>query len=144
MSMTSQPPHSDFGKSAKSVPEAEQGTEFRAKPSSISTRWAALGDAGNAVAAMAGMMPTPTNSQIRNFPAVIRDAGGWRLEMAENGIQDLAAFMEPGLAALLAVNARGQDASAPALALWHEFHAARAALLALPPETGTMGPRRSA
>ncbi|WP_114521260.1 hypothetical protein [Altererythrobacter sp. ZODW24] len=142
--MTSQPPQSSFGKSAKSAPEAEQGTEFRAKPSSMSTRWAALNDAGNAVATMAGLIPEATTSQIRNFPAVIRDAGGWRLEMAESGIQDLAAFMEPGLAALLAVNARGQDASAPALALWHEFHAARAALLTLPPETGKMGPRRSA
>ncbi len=142
--MTSQPPHSSFGKSAKSASETEEGTEFNRGPGSMSTRWAALNDASNAVAVMAGLLPEATTSQIRNFPAVIRDVGGWRLEMAENGIQDLAAFMEPGLAALLAVNARGQDASTAALALWHEFHAARAALLTLPPETGTMGPRRSA
>ncbi len=134
--MTSQSPHSGFGESAKLVPKAEQGTEFGVKPSSMDTRWAALGNAGNAVAAMAELIPERTTSQVENFPAAIRDAGGWRLKMAESGIQDLVAFMEPGLAALLAVNARGQDASAPALSLWHDFHAARAALLALLPDSG--------
>jgi hypothetical protein len=41
--------------------------------------------------------------------------------------------MEPGLAALLAVNARGADPRPAAEALWREFLAARAAVLALLP-----------
>ena len=66
------------------------------------------------------------------------------LRLAENHVSDMAAMMQPGLSALLAVSARGQDATAAALALWCEFHAAREALMALVPEGGNLGPRRSA
>ena len=47
--------------------------------------------------------------------------------------------MEPGLAALLAVHARGTNPAVPALALWQEFQVSRAALLVLtpPPESPT-------
>jgi hypothetical protein len=113
-------------------------------PSATSMRWAALGDAANVVAALAGIEPERPSAEVRNFPALIRDAEAWRREQAENGVADLAAVMEPGIAALLAVNARGADATAPALALWREFHSARAALLALAPPAGELGPRRSA
>ena len=67
----------------------------------------------------------------------------WRRAMAEQGVDDLSAIMEPGLSALLAVRARGGDASAPAMTLWEEFLAARDALLALAPPQGGNGPRRS-
>jgi hypothetical protein len=107
-------------------------------------KWAALHDAAAAVAALAGLEAERNSPAIRNFPALIKDAVGWRKELAEKGIDDLAAIMEPGIAALLSVNARGADATAPALALWREFHAARAALLALAPPSGDLGPRRSA
>lgn len=111
--------------------------------SAASMKWAALQDAAAVVATLAGLEPERPSSEIRNFPAVIRDAGDWRRETAEKGIDDLAAIMEPGIAALLAVNARGADAGAPAMALWREFHAARAALLALAPPAGDLGPKRS-
>jgi hypothetical protein len=52
--------------------------------------------------------------------------------------------MEPGLAALLAVHARGVNPAAAALALWQEFHAARAALLALTPPPSSAPPKRFA
>jgi len=52
--------------------------------------------------------------------------------------------MKPGVQALLAVSARGQDPTAAALTLWREYHHARAALLALVPEQGRMGPLRKA
>ncbi|WP_234032133.1 hypothetical protein [Parerythrobacter jejuensis] len=111
---------------------------------SLSVQWTALQDAAAAVAAMAGLAPERTSAQIRNFPALIKDAGGWRFELAEQTIADLTAMMQPGVTALLAVNARGQDAKVPALTLWHEFHRARTAVLGLVPDTGTLGPRRSA
>ncbi len=107
-------------------------------------RWAALGDAAGVVAALAGFEPERTSAEVRNFPALIRDAEAWRRERAENGIADLAAIMEPGLAALLAVNARGADPRPAAMALWREFIAARAAILSLLPPSGALGPRRSA
>lgn len=114
-------------------------------PSSrLSRQWAAIQDAAQAVALMAGLAPEELSTKIRNFPALIKDVDGWRLELAKNQIADMSAMMQPGVTALLAVNARGQDATAAALTLWREYHAAREAVLALLPDTGTMGPRRSA
>jgi superfamily II DNA or RNA helicase len=59
-----------------------------------------------------------------------------RRNLAEQGIADLDAIMEPGIAALLSVQARGVSPASAALALWQEFRAARSGLLALipPPE----------
>lgn len=107
-------------------------------------RWNALHDAAEAVAVMAGLEPEKQSNAVRGFPKQIQDVGGWKLELAEQGVSDISAMLQPGLGALLAVNARGQDATAPALTLWREFHAAREALLKLVPESSTMGPRRSA
>ena len=111
---------------------------------SLSVQWTALQDAAAAVAAMAGLAPEKPTPQIRNFPALIKDVGGWRFELATDLIGDLTAMMRPGVTALLAVNARGQDATAAAVTLWREYHHARNSVLALVPEGGTLGPRRSA
>lgn len=116
----------------------------RQESSQLSRQWAAVQDAAAAVAMLAGLEPEKLAQNTRNFPALIRDVDGWRLELAKNHVGDIAAMMQPGLTALLATNARGQDAVAPALTLWHEYHAAREAVLALLPEQGKMGPRRSA
>src|SRR5438270_4715813 len=78
--------------------------------SATSVKWAALADAANAVTVLAGLAPERPAAELRNFPALIRDDEPWRRERAENGIADLAAIMEPGMATLLAVNARGADA----------------------------------
>lgn len=126
------------------LPAAGRASFGQAAASATSMKWTALHDAAAVVANLAGLEEERPTPEIRNFPAVIRDAAPWRRETAEKGIDDIAAIMEPGIAALLAVNARGADARAPALALWKEFHAARAALLALAPPAGAMGPRRSA
>ena len=107
-----------------------------------SLRWAALAEASNVVAMLAGIEPERTSAQIRNFPALIRDMEVWRREAAENGIADLAAVMEPGIAALLAVNASGADPRAAAKALWQEYITARNALIALLPAGGDEGSSR--
>ncbi|WP_209349002.1 hypothetical protein [Pontixanthobacter sp. CEM42] len=120
------------------------GQEPRDTSSKLSRQWTAVQDAAQAVAMMAGLAPEKPSSKIRNFPALIKDVEGWRLELAKSHIADMSAMMQPGVAALLAVNARGQDATAAALTLWREYHAAREAVLALLPETGKMGPPRSA
>lgn len=108
----------------------------QAAVSAMSMKWSALHDAAGVVCALAGLAAEARKPEIRNFPAIMRDTGGWRHQLAEQGVDDLAAIMEPGIAALLAVHARGISPAAPALALWHEFHAARAALLALIPPLG--------
>jgi hypothetical protein len=109
-----------------------------------SIRWAALGEAGVVVAMLAGIEAEMPNKTMRNFPALLRDCQPWQCELATGWIEDLAAIMESGLAALLAVNARGTDCRAAALALWNEFTAARAALLSLLPPAGALGPVRTA
>ena len=79
-----------------------------------------------------------------NFPALMRESARWRRELAEQQIDDMTAMMQPGIAALLGVNARGADPRPAALALWREYVAARDAVLALLSPSGTMGPPRSA
>jgi hypothetical protein len=109
-------------------------------PSAISVQWDALHDAAGAVAALAGLAAEDPGAQVRDFPALIHDAGGWRLDLASNGIADLAAMMTPGVRALLAVSTRGQDPTPAALTLWREYQEARDALLALVPGRDALGP----
>jgi hypothetical protein len=110
----------------------------------LSRKWAALQDAANVIAALAGIEPEPATPEIRNFPALMRDAAPWRRDLADRTIEDMTAVMQPGIAALLGVNARGASPTPAARALWREFVEARAAVLALLPPSGALGPRRSA
>lgn len=110
----------------------------QASASSMGMKWSALHDAAGIVATLAGIAPEPMTAELRNFPAVIRDAGGWQREMAGQGVDDLSAIMETGIGALLAVHARGIDARVAALSLWQEFMTARSALLALAPQARDM------
>ena len=79
----------------------------QASASAMSMKWSALHDAAAVVVALSGLAPESMRAEIRNFPAVMRDCGGWRCDLAEQGIGDLSAVMEPGLAALLAAHALG-------------------------------------
>ena len=119
-------------------PEFEQ-----VSASAMSMKWSALHDAVAVVGSLTGMAPETIRPEIRDFPAMLRNVGGWRCELAEQGIDDLSAVMEPGLAALLAIHARGVNPAPAAQALWQEFHVARAALLALTPPPEEAAPPRS-
>ena len=117
----------------------------QASASAMNMKWAALHDAAGVVAMLAGVTAEPMQPESRNFPATVRDVGGWRYDLADQGIGDLAAIMEPGIAALLAVQARGVSPATPALALWQEVQAARDGLLTLVPPPGeSPAPRRFA
>lgn len=104
----------------------------------IAARWTALHNAGAAACAIAGLAQEAPRPELLSFPAAIARAGGWRRERAEQGIEDIAAIMEPGLSALLSAHAGGRTPTVAALALWREFAAARDALLMLvpPPREG--------
>ncbi|MDF8332812.1 hypothetical protein [Novosphingobium cyanobacteriorum] len=127
-----------FGAStpAGQFPGAGRAGFGSAAVSAMSMKWSALHDAAAVVCQLAGLPPEARRPEVRNFPAIMRDIGGWRHERAEQGVDDLAAIMEPGLAALLAVSARGISPTPAAQALWREFESARAALLALVPPLG--------
>ncbi len=116
----------------------------RTAHSTLAVRLAAIEDAAAAVAVMAGLGAEKPSAQLRGFVAHIQSDGAPRKALAEECVADMSAMMQPGLAALLAVSARGHDATAPALTLWREYHAARTAMLALVPDEGTLGPRRCA
>ena len=96
-------------------------------------KWSAIRQAANVVAALAGVGADSFGAAARDYPATMRAAGGWRLALAAQGIDDLAAVMEPGLAALLSLHRRGADPLVAAQALWEEFAAARAAMFDLVP-----------
>lgn len=80
---------------------------------------------------MAALACEPFTGALAEFPLAIRSRGPARLALATDTLDDLLAITAPGLAALECIAARGQDTTAPALALWREFHGARAAVLAL-------------
>lgn len=108
--------------------------------SAMSMAWAAVHEAATAVGELAGLAPEYRKPDVRNFPAIMRDTGGWRHALALQGVDDLVAIMEPGLAALLALKAQGAYVTPAALALWQEFQSARGALLALVPPLGIPRP----
>lgn len=131
----------NFGQSG-ALPGSGRPLFGQGSASLLSMRWSALHDAADTIAGLAGLAREPMKPEIRNFPAVMRDAGGWRLELVEQGVTDISAMMVPGLAALLQAHARGVDPSAAARALWQEFVMARDALLAQRPPSTPASPAR--
>lgn len=101
--------------------------------SALGMKWSALHDAAGAVAAIAGIEAPPATADERGFPAAIRDCEGWRRTLAEQGVADLSAIMEPGLTALLSAIARGANPRAAAHALYRDFVHSRDALMDLVP-----------
>ncbi|WP_370034002.1 hypothetical protein [Qipengyuania mesophila] len=97
----------------------------------LTEQWEAVHDAAGAIAALAQLAHEPLAPEIAALPRRAARIGGSTYEMTAHGIEDLAAFMQPGLRALLALTAKGQDTTAAALTLWREFHTARTALLEL-------------
>ena len=100
-------------------------------PTALAAKWAALHEAAGAVAALAGAGSATCDAE---FPARVQAIGGWRLALADQGIDDLTAVLRPGVAALASANAAGARPTAAAAALWGEFVRSRDAVLALLPE----------
>jgi hypothetical protein len=97
-------------------------------PAALVESWTALHRDADGLAALAGISGEQEPASIAPLVAT---AECWQLAFAAQGVEDIAAMLAPGLAALATLTARGQDAAAPALALWREFHAARESVLAM-------------
>ena len=97
----------------------------------LGAKWLAVQEVAALVAELAGIEADPQAQDGETFIERLALTKGWRRNLAENGIDDLVAVVEPGVAALLSLRARGIDARPPALALWQEIEDARATLLAL-------------
>lgn len=93
----------------------------------LAAQWEGLHAQAAGLSAMAGIAPEAAPSPMASLTETARD---WQLALAAQGLADIDAMLGAGLAALATLTARGQDTAAPALALWREFHAARASVLA--------------
>lgn len=96
----------------------------------LARKWAALHAVAELVASLGDVEPGPV-PEAEVFAPALERAGGWRLNLARQGVDDIAAMLEPGLSALLTVHGQGGDTRAAATALWQEFDRARQPLLAL-------------
>ena len=98
---------------------------------SLAQRWQDLHATSAQLAKIAALTPEAFDDKLSAFPSLLDQANDWQRDMVWQHIQDIDAMMRPGITALGTITARGQDASAPALALWREFHHAREAVLTL-------------
>lgn len=103
------------------------------QPAELAAQWEAVHEAAGAVAALAQLGAEELDDDLRQLPERAADIGGVQYQLVARGIDDLAAVMQPGLRALLAMTDKGQDTTSAALTLWREFHKAREAIAALLP-----------
>jgi hypothetical protein len=83
-----------------------------------------------ALAMLARLAPEPVEIG-GELGAVIARAQPWQRMLVAQTVADCAAMLDSGLLALGTLTRRGQDTAAPALVLWREFHAARAAMVSV-------------
>lgn len=110
---------------------ASLGASLPPSVANLEEHWDELHRRGVKIAHMAALSREPFAGRLAEFPLAIRGQLPGRVNLAVDAISDLLAITKPGLAALSAIEARGQDVTAPALALWREFHASREAVMAL-------------
>nr|WP_298931906.1 hypothetical protein [uncultured Erythrobacter sp.] len=110
--------------------EMRKTAQQAARPAaSLADRWEALHEQAAELAALAQLAPEQSATKSNELAAHLHHAQDWQRELAWQGIEDIGAMMQPGLAALKVITSRGMDANAPALALWREFYSAREGVL---------------
>ena len=97
----------------------------------MARRWSALHADAAMVGQLADLAPEFKGQTPTAFSEALAKASDWQCRLAMEAIEDIDAMLQPGLTALRTIFSRGQDAAAPALALWREFYAAREAVLAM-------------
>ncbi len=98
-----------------------------ASPEALAEALLALHGRASALALLARLAPERVEIG-GELGAVIARAAPWQRALVAQTLEDCAAMLDSGLAALGTLTRRGQDTSAPALVLWREFHAARTAM----------------
>ena len=109
------------------LPPAAAAPATDAAPEGLAEALVALHGQAAALAMLARLAPEPVEIG-GELGAVIARAQPWQRALVAQTVSDCAAMLDSGLAALGTLTRRGQDTSAPALVLWREFHAARAAM----------------
>ncbi len=116
---------------SETFPPSPPADEPGYNPAVVGAKWRALHKVASAVADLAGIGADAPDTIVPDFPAMLAQTSGWRRNLAEDGLDDLIAIVEPGVGALLAAHARGHDAAPAATILWREIVLARATLLDL-------------
>ncbi|WP_427966283.1 hypothetical protein [Altererythrobacter sp.] len=109
----------------------EAGSDAGTSLETLAGKWIALHETAQSITRMAALAPEEMSPDLAGFPARMAAASQARLARSIELLDDIEAMLQPGLAALKAIEARGQDTTAPALALWREYYNARKALLQL-------------
>ncbi len=112
------------------LPHAPTVEADEVAPEAIAEALVALHGKAAAVALLARLAPEPVEIRGEIGAVIARARPAQRVLVAQT-IGDCTAMLDTGLIALGTLSRRGQDASAPALVLWREFHAARASLVAV-------------
>ncbi|TAD73171.1 MAG: hypothetical protein EAY70_12665 [Sphingomonadales bacterium] len=110
------------------LPDAGPASAAAVAPEVLAEALVALHGQAAALAMLARLAPEPVEIG-GEIGAVIARATPWQRVLVAQAVADCAAMLDTGLAALGTLARRGQDPSAPALILWREFHAARAAMV---------------
>lgn len=112
------------------LPAVPAGVAADAAPEVLAEALVALHGKAATIALLARLAPEPVEIG-GELGAVIARAAPWQRALVARTVADCGAMLETGLAALSTLQRRGQDAAAPALVLWREFHAARSAMVAV-------------
>lgn len=115
-------PHEPTGPAYDALPEVQ--------PEVLAEALVALHGKAATLALLARLAPEPVEIG-GELGAVIARAQPWQRALVAQTIGDCGAMLDSGLTALGTLSRRGQDAAAPALVLWREFHAARASMVAV-------------
>ena len=115
------------------LPPAGEGLRREQDRDTLAEQWSAVHDAAAAIGVLAQLGRPEEGPEVTGLPERAETLAGFEYELVRRGVDDLAAIMQPGLRALLALSAGGQDTTVAALTLWREFHASRDAIVALVP-----------
>lgn len=104
----------------------------------LTPRWEEVHAMARDIARLGQLAAEKPRAEIADFPHNALAAPDWRCALADSALGDLSAILQPGLAALRAIEAEGRDPTAAAVTLWREFHHARQGILGLVlPETAS-------
>ena len=112
------------------LPQAAAAPGASPAPEALAEALVSLHGQAAAVAMVTRLAPEPVEIG-GELGAVIARAAPWQRALVEQTVADCAAMLDTGLAALGMLVRRGQDPAAPALVLWREYHAARAAMISV-------------
>lgn len=112
------------------LPPASSAPAGDPAPEVLAEAIIALHGQAAALAMMARLAPEPVEIG-GELGTIIARAQPWQRALVAQTAADCAAMLDSGLMALGTLTRRGQDTAAPALVLWREFHAARAAMVSV-------------